>query len=179
MRGTAIGVVEAPNNFLLLAAPHSWVKASIRCQQQKFPPDCGGPIEIASTVRGEASGEAVAADAVESVEHRFRFRLRLRWANRHYQQQRRRKHRECQSAKSHKLTFSDASNPHGNLSTVTPVILSASRTCPILASPTTEPGRRGWKRRLGSPISAPHFFALNLTHPDHSPDILRSTPRIE
>src|SRR5882762_2670551 len=49
--------------------------------------------------------------------------------------------------------------PLGYLSTVTLVILSASATCPILASPTTEPGRRGWKRRLGSPLSAPHFFA--------------------
>ncbi len=49
--------------------------------------------------------------------------------------------------------------PSCYLSTVTLVILSAFPTCPILASPTTEPGRRGWKRRLGSPISAPHFFA--------------------
>ena len=49
--------------------------------------------------------------------------------------------------------------PSGYQGTVTPVILSAFSTCPILASPTTEPGRRGWKRRLGSPLSAPHFFA--------------------
>ena len=48
--------------------------------------------------------------------------------------------------------------PSGYLSTVTLVILSAFSTCPILASPTTEPGRRGWKRRLGSPLSAPHFL---------------------
>src|SRR5580658_3285499 len=47
-------------------------------------------------------------------------------------------------------------------STVTLVILSLFPTCPILASPTTEPGRRGWRRRLGSPISAPHFFARTL-----------------
>ena len=49
--------------------------------------------------------------------------------------------------------------PSGYQGTVTLVILSASATCRILASPTTEPGRRGWKRRLGSPLSAPHFFA--------------------
>jgi hypothetical protein len=48
--------------------------------------------------------------------------------------------------------------PSGYQGTVTLVILSASATCRILPSPTTEPGRRGWKRRLGSPLSAPHFF---------------------
>src|SRR5229473_5109652 len=58
--------------------------------------------------------------------------------------------------------FSKHGPPSGYLSTVTPVILSAFSTCPILASPTTEPGRRGWKRRLGSPLSAPHFFCLAL-----------------
>ncbi len=52
--------------------------------------------------------------------------------------------------------------------TVTSVILSAFATCRILASPTTEPGRRGWKRRLGSPHSTPHFFA-HPTHPNHYP----------
>src|SRR5208282_570462 len=67
----------------------------------------------------------------------------------------------------------------GYQSTVTRVILSASHTCRILALPTTEPGRRGWKRRLGSPISAPHFLLHNLTHPDHSPAILLSAHRIE
>jgi hypothetical protein len=60
--------------------------------------------------------------------------------------------------------------------TVTLVILSVFRSSPILASPTTEPGRRGWKRRLGSPISAPHFFVLTLTHPDHSPVSLAPHP---
>ena len=68
---------------------------------------------------------------------------------------------------------------HGYQGTVTLVILPAFRTCRILASPTTEPGRRGWKRRLGSPISAPHFFACNLTHPDYSPTIPRFSPCIE
>src|SRR6202789_1608136 len=56
----------------------------------------------------------------------------------------------------------DLSAPHYQ-STVTPVILSRFLSCRILVSPTTEPGRRGWKRRLGSPISAPHFL------PRHSP----------
>src|SRR5215469_2740940 len=30
----------------------------------------------------------------------------------------------------------------------------------ILRSPTTEPGRRGWEWRLGSPLSAPIFLAF-------------------
>src|SRR5260370_15529654 len=68
----------------------------------------------------------------------------------------------------HQRSGRDWSTTLGYQSTVTLVILSASSTSRILASPTTEPGRRGWKRRLGSPISAPHFFAFNLTHPDHS-----------
>src|ERR1700684_2343427 len=52
-------------------------------------------------------------------------------------------------------------NAHSYLRSVTLVILSVFSTGRILASPTTEPGRRGWSRRLGSPISTPHFF-----HPD-------------
>src|SRR3954447_12199880 len=46
------------------------------------------------------------------------------------------------------------------LRTVTPVILSLFYTCGILASPTTEPGRRGWERRLRSLLPTPHFLLL-------------------
>jgi len=46
------------------------------------------------------------------------------------------------------------------LGTVTPVILSLFPVSPILASPTTEPGRRGWERGLRSLPPTPHFFAL-------------------
>jgi hypothetical protein len=64
--------------------------------------------------------------------------------------------RNCRKIPSHQQPR--GTDPPGYPSTVTSVILSPFLTCPILASPTTEPGRRGWKRRLGSPISAPHFF---------------------
>jgi hypothetical protein len=76
-------------------------------------------------------------------------------------------------------TFPAESTSFGYQGAVTSVILSASCTCRILASPTTEPGRRGWKRRLGSPLSAPHFLPCTPTHPDHSPRIPPSTARIE
>jgi len=65
------------------------------------------------------------------------------------------KHRQFIRSTTHGLV----KPPPGYEGTVTLVILSAFRTCHILTSPTTEPGRRGWKRRLGSPLSAPHFFA--------------------
>src|SRR2546430_14247686 len=38
------------------------------------------------------------------------------------------------------------------------VILSTRQEETILHSPTTEPGRRGWEWRLGSPLPAPIFF---------------------
>jgi SH3 domain-containing YSC84-like protein 1 len=41
---------------------------------------------------------------------------------------------------------------------MTSVILSVRRLKAILRLPTTEPGRRGWNRRLGSPTSAPIFL---------------------
>ena len=50
-----------------------------------------------------------------------------------------------------------------NFMLLTFVILSEIPTHLILASPTTEPGRRGWKWRLGSLLSAPHFFVLNAS----------------
>jgi hypothetical protein len=67
-------------------------------------------------------------------------------------------------------------NHPGYQSTVTLVILSPSATCPILASPTTEPGRRGWKRRLGSPVSAPHFFARSRKR--SFPALTQAFPRV-
>jgi len=71
------------------------------------------------------------------------------------------------------LTIRDwaTGNLPGYLRTVTLVILSAFSTCPILASPTTEPGRRGWSRRLGSPDSTPHFFAPNSSSASRKPFI--------
>src|SRR5690348_6530396 len=52
--------------------------------------------------------------------------------------------------------------PRGNRWTVPLVILWPGRHWAILRSPTTEPGRRGWKWRLGSLLSAPHFFVYTI-----------------
>src|SRR5581483_5848757 len=50
------------------------------------------------------------------------------------------------------------------LGPMTSVILLVRGGCTILGSPTTEPGRRGWDRRLGSPISAPILFSREIVH---------------
>ena len=68
------------------------------------------------------------------------------------------------------------------------VILLPSAPCRILASPTTEPGRRGWEWRLGSPRSAPIFFAPNPSrrhlenkpcHPERRTDSLANRSVVE
>jgi len=60
---------------------------------------------------------------------------------------------------------------------MTSVILLLPTPGGILRLPTTEPGRRGWNRRLGSLISAPIFLPPGIHYANSSTATLHFPPR--